>query len=86
MSTLLTPWASALRERCPPAERYKHLSPYLNQEVPGPQSGSPRHPSFIHGLQVLQSWERWRWREFFDRRIRWEGKEDLNTGQGDTSR
>lgn len=62
--------------RSPQAGRYKHLCPYLNQEVPSPQSGLPCHPAFIHGLQVLQGWERRRWRELLNGRIRWEGRTD----------
>ena len=70
----------------PQAERYEHRCPYLNQEVPSPQSGLPCHPAFIHGLQVLQGWERWRWRELFDGRIRWEDKVYLVTSLGDVSK
>lgn len=70
----------------PQAERYEHRCPYLNQEVPSPQSSLPCHPTFIHGLQVLQGWERWRWRELFDGRIRWEDKVYLITSLGDVSK
>lgn len=58
-----------------PQQKDSHLHPYLDQEVPSPQSGLPRHPAFIHGLQVLQGRERRRRRELLNGRVRWEGKD-----------
>ena len=72
--------------RSPQAEGDKHRGPYLNQEVPGPQSGLPCHPAFIHRLQVLQGRDRRRGREFFDGRIRWEDKVYRVTRLGDVCR
>ena len=72
--------------RSPQAEGDEHRFPYLNQEVPGPQSGLPCHPAFIHRLQVLQGRERRSGREFFDGRIRWEDKVYLVTRLGNVFR
>lgn len=60
--------------RSPAAERCRRPGPYLDQEVPRPQSGLPGHPAFIHRLQVLQRWERGRWRELLDGRVRWKAR------------
>lgn len=84
------PMAQRSRPRTPsiresalsPAERYEHPRPYLDQEVPRPQSGLPGHPAFVHGLQVLQGWERRRRRELLNGRIRWEARTESSLQPG----